>query len=734
MKTEYTEAFHRRILPSDIPIEAVATCPLPGMVVPDKFAFSPDDRWLTYLFSTENNLTQQLSVFDPETCRSRLVVDARDLGDTEESLSLEEKLRRERLRQRVLGVTQYAWARSTERILVPLRGDLYIQDGLNGKLRKLAGGNGGPLQDARFSPDGRWVAYVQDAELYGIPAEGGTPRQLTSGARGTGRTHGLAEYTAQEEMGRRQGYWWSPDSNFIAFTEVDETHIPVYRILHQGKDEVGEAAQEDHRYPFAGQANARVRLGVIPVSGGEAIWMQLGEEEDFYLARVDWFPDGSLAAQLENREQTALKLVRFDPETGRRSELLTEINTVWVNLHDMFKPLKRIGWERGGGFIWASERTGFCHLYLYNDQGQLIRPLTQGEWVVESIVGVDERNQTVYFMGTRDGSLERHLYAVSFEGEEPRRITEEPGTHAVVLDHSMGRFVDTFHALDTPPRVTLRAIADGRILGEVHAGKDPRIASLKLSPPELVHFENQDEVTLYGAVYRPPRSFGEGPFPTIVSVYGGPHKQMVSNSWEMTVAMRAQYFSSLGFLVFVLDNRGSPRRGLNFEGVIKHRLGHYEVLDQVEGVRWLVGQGLADPARVGIYGWSYGGFMAAMCLMRAPETFKVAVAGAPVSAWDGYDTHYTERYMGTPQTNPDGYRESSLMPYVGQLEGKLLLIHGLIDENVHFRHTARLINALIKARKPYDLMLFPDERHLPRKLEDRVFMEERIRDYFLENL
>ena len=198
--------------------------------------------------------------------------------------------------------------------------------------------------------------------------------------------------------------------------------------------------------------------------------------------------------------------------------------------------------------------------------------------------------------------------------------------------------------------------------------------------------------------------------------------------------MRAQYLSGLGFLVFTLDNRGSSRRGLNFEGIIKHRLGYFEVRDQVAGVQWLVRQGLTDPARVGIYGWSYGGFMAAMCLMQAPETFKVAVAGAPVAAWDGYDTHYTERYMGTPQSNPEGYRESSLTNYAARLKGKLLLIHGLIDENVHFRHTARLINALIRARKPYDLMLFPDERHMPRKLEDRVFMEERIRDYFLDNL
>jgi dipeptidyl-peptidase-4 len=208
----------------------------------------------------------------------------------------------------------------------------------------------------------------------------------------------------------------------------------------------------------------------------------------------------------------------------------------------------------------------------------------------------------------------------------------------------------------------------------------------------------------------------------------------VVNSWLMTQGMRAQYLRSQGFLVFILDNRGSARRGLAFEGAIKHDMGHHEVKDQVDGVRWLVAQGLADPQRVGIYGWSYGGYMAAMALARAPETFRAAVAGAPVSHWDGYDTHYTERYMGKPATNPQGYARSSVTAHVGGIAGRLLLVHGLIDENVHFRHTARLINALIRARIPYELMLFPDERHMPRRLEDRVFMEARIRDFFLAAL
>jgi dipeptidyl-peptidase 4 len=219
-----------------------------------------------------------------------------------------------------------------------------------------------------------------------------------------------------------------------------------------------------------------------------------------------------------------------------------------------------------------------------------------------------------------------------------------------------------------------------------------------------------------------------------VMVYGGPHAQLVRNSWLLTANMRAQYLRRSGFLVFVLDNRGSARRGQTFESTIRHELGCVEVDDQVDGVAWLAAQGLADPQRVGVFGWSYGGYMALMCLLRAPEIFRAAVAGAPVTSWDGYDTFYTERYMGTPQSNPQGYERSSVMPYVQNLRGQLLLVHGLIDENVHFRHTARLINALIKARKPYSLLLFPDERHMPRSEDDRIYMEERLRDFFVESV
>lgn len=725
-----------RTAAAPLSLEEVAKYPLPGTSIAGSFQWSPDGRSLTMLDSADGSLVRQLWVEPVDGSAPRRVMFEPEGGEREEDLSPEEKLQRERKRERNLGVTQYAWAEQGTRVLVPVRGELWVQDGPDAAPRRLVDAEAGPALDPLLSPDGKRLAWVRDAEVYVLDDvdAGGEPRQLTQGARGTGKTNGLAEYVAQEEMDRHRGFWWSRDGERIAYAEVDETHIPRYRIAHQGAGEPD--AYEEHGYPFAGRANARVRLGVVPRGGGPTVWMQLrleGEPDDeLYLARVHWLPDGGLAAQLENRAQTRLDLVRFDPATGEGTPLLSERSDVWVNLHDDFRALEGKGEPSlAGALLWSSEGTGFRHLYLHDRDGKLLRALTSGEWMVDHVVGVDEAGGQVYFTATKDGPTEQHLYRVPLAGGEVVRITTEPGVHAIAMARDCSTFVDTWSDLDTPPRITLRR-ADGTALRALPVADDPRVAALRLPPPRLVTLRSRDGVELHAALYQPPA--GAGPAPAIVSVYGGPHAQRVTRSWGMTVDLRAQYLASLGFVVWKLDNRGSARRGLRFEGAIKNDMGNLEVEDQVDGVRWLVAEGLVDPARVGIYGWSYGGYMAAMALARAPETFKAAVAGAPVTSWDGYDTHYTERYMGTPASNPSGYASSSVLTHVPNIRGSLMIVHGLIDENVHFRHAARLIDALVKARKPHDLMLFPSERHMPRSEADRVYMEERMRDFFVEQL
>ncbi|HET6582396.1 MAG TPA: DPP IV N-terminal domain-containing protein, partial [Nannocystaceae bacterium] len=624
-----------------IPIEAVARYPLPGTgKVPSLVRPDPTSTMLTYLWSREGSLTRQLYAHDPERGDRKQMFTLPGEGATEENLSQEEKLRRERTRERGLGVTSYGWAREANIVMIPVRGEVWVQEGAYGTPRKVVSGTDHPAIDPQITRDGQWIGFVRDGELYVVSTKSGEPQQVTTGARGTGKTNGLAEYIAQEEMSRQHGFWWSHDASQLAFEEVDETQIPVWRIVHQGADT---PSFEDHRYPFAGAANAKVRLGVIARDGGEPAWMDVAMdgEDEVYLARVHWTPTGRLLAEIENRLQTRLQLVEFDRVTGARKVLVDEASDVWINLDDSFHALK--AGEHAGRFVWSSERTGFRHLYLYEGDGTLVRALTEGEWLVDDLVDVDEVRGLAYFTASKDGPTERHVYRVPLGGGAIERLTQEPGMHSAVLDRSYGMFVDSWSTTSTPPQIAIRPLAaagDAALARPIDIEVDPKIAELGLTPPELVTLQSRDGVTLHGAVYRPPPEAGPGPWPVIVSVYGGPHAQRVTNSWEQTVDMRAQYLRGLGYLVFKLDNRGSARRGLAFEAPLKYDMGDIEVQDQVDGVRWLVEQGLADPERVGIYGWSYGGYMAAMALARAPETFKAAVAGAPVTSWDGYDTHY----------------------------------------------------------------------------------------------
>ncbi|MFP5326084.1 MAG: DPP IV N-terminal domain-containing protein, partial [Acidimicrobiia bacterium] len=685
----------------------VARYPLPGVAVPDSLAFSPSGKYLTYLHSPDHSLSRRLFLIDVEAGETTELFASEGSGVTEDNLSLEEKLRRERARDLGLGVTTYAWASDADVLLVPFPDAVRVWR--DGEVVEAVRTADEPALDPRLSPDGSMLAFVRGGELFTVPTDGsGKRRQLTRGA-GDGLTHGLAEFVAQEEMHRSQGYWWSLDATCIAYTEVDERHIPVYRIVHQGSDAVGAGAQEDHRYPFAGADNVRVRLFVAELGRtlAKPIELDLGDAE--YLARVNWLPDGSLVAQLQNRTQNRLELVRFDLPSGERQSLFVEESPTWINLHDMFRPLA------DGRFLWASQRGGHAQLEIRTSTGELEVAVTAGEEEVLSVEALDEDAGLVWYLAAAGFPLERHLYEARLDGRGVRRITNGRGLHSGPVSATARLFVDSAHDVTSPPQVTVRPLAEERDAKPVVFEPDPRLQELEMEPPEFRSFTTADGAELHAALYVPA---GEPPYPVVLSVYGGPGVNRVYDGWNLTVAMRAQYLRQRGFLVVACDNRGGVWRGKGFEDAVHRNLGDLEVRDQVEVVEQLVASGLADRERVGIYGWSYGGYLAAMCLARAPEVFRAAVAGAPVTHWDGYDTHYTERYMGTPADNPDGYETSSVMHHASSIRGRLLLVHGLIDENVHFRHTARLINALIKERIPYELMLFPNERHSPRSEDD----------------
>lgn len=722
------------------PIEKIVQYPLPGYCSPTSVNFSPDDNLISYLLSPDQTLNRKVFIFDLTTCKQELFFSPPDGGLDEENLSQEEKFRRERSRERGLGVTRYEWVKTSSKkttIMVPLPAGIYFTD--RSLLPQLKLPSETSIVDPHLSPDGTMLAYVRDHELHALDLLYNRSKRLTSGANGTTKTHAVAEYIAQEEMERKNGYWWSPDSKYIAFTEVDSSEIPLYRIVHQGKSTVGSEAQEEHAYPFAGALNVKVRLGVAPVIGGPVTWMDLccggnGNVDHEYLARVNWMHGNILVAQVLHRSHSKLKLIKFDIKTGQGRCIFIEEHDKWVNLHDCFTPL-----DKGGGFLWASEKTGFRHVYLHDENGVCLGPVTQGKWMVEQIVGVNEASGFVYFTGTLDSPLECHLYrAKMFSQESPVKLTHGKGKHVVVLDHQMQKFVDIHDSLDSPPRVSLCSLQDGSLimsLYEQHASTIPRVKKLQLEPPKIIQIQAKDGIVLYGALYKPDEEkFGPPPYKTMVSVYGGPGVQLVSDSWVNTVDMRAQYLRSKGILVWKMDNRGSSRRGVAFEAAMKYNFGRFDAEDQVAGTEWLIKEGLAKADHIGLYGWSYGGYLSAITLSRFPDVFRCAVSGAPVTSWDGYDSFYTEKYMGMPDENKSGYSFGAVMNHVGNLKGKLLLVHGLIDENVHFRHTARLVNALVGARKVYELLIFPDARHMPRPLKDRLYMEERIWDFIQRSL
>jgi dipeptidyl-peptidase-4 len=692
-----------------ITLDDVAARPLPGMAVPVHFRFAPDGRTLYYLTSHEESLALALTAYDLTTGVSRVIAAPAEAV----SRTLAEELRRERERNLWQGIT---WFEVADTALLYGQGTAVRYRDAGGRvhdLPQLAG-----AETPTLTADGRRVVFHRDGELWLLDLPGGTPRPLTQGAEPPGLTHGMADYIAQEEFDRLEGFWISPDGRWIAYETVDQRHVPVFPIVHWEAEPV---TVEEHRYPFAGQANARVALSVLALAGGAPRRLSLPElDEEGYLARVAWTPAGELAVMTVPRRQDRLVWRLFDPATGAVRELWRETNPLWVNVANDTR------FFRDGSVLLTAELDGYRHLYRLSPGGHPVQ-LTRGPWAVTRVVDVDEAAGLVYFEATRESPLERQFYRVSLAGGTVERLSEEPGWHQVTMGPDHRWWVDRVERLDRAPTIRLHRLGEPDAV-VLHQGVSAE--ALGLCPPELVEVPGPDGTRLYGAVYAPVGDPPAAGWPVLVSVYGGPHAQTVQNAWHLTVDLEAQYMARHGYLVFRLDNRGMAHRGLAFEQHVYRRFGTIEVDDQVAGVQWLVTHRGADPARIGVEGWSYGGFMTLTCLTKRPDVFKVGVAGAPVTDFRFYDTGYTERYMATPHDNPEGYEEASVLSHAARLRGHLLIIHGLLDENVHFRHTARLMAVLNAAGLAYEALILPESRHSVRGTATLRQVAERRTEFF----
>ena len=693
--------------------------------------FSPDGKLVTYLQGKASN-KDRLDIWAYDTTRrqSRLLVDSAALVPQEAALSPEEEARRERARTSSLsGIVEYDFSADSRRLLIPLNGDLYLYDltvAADRAVRRLTE-TAAAETDARFSPRGRYVSFVREQNLYVIDLTSGEERAITQGGAGV-LSFGMAEFIAQEEMDRSTGYWWSPDETKLAYTRVDESPVDEVERFEIYAETVKVIRQ---RYPAAGRANAKVDLFVATLTnrGIEARELSAASAGDGYLARVNWLPDSqSLAVQRQARDQQFLELLRIDVATGTTKRLLEERSETWIDLYEELTFLKS-----RPAFIWASARSGYKHLYLYDLEGRLIRPLTAGNWMVVGDAGeraleaVDEKRGLVYFTANRDTPLERHLYSAPLDGSsEPleveksiQRVSTTAGWHSSVLSSNGQLWLDTYSNPDTPTSLTLRR-TDGRVIDVLVPNTFD--ASHPYAPFRAAHqrtefgtLQAEDGQTLYYQLIKPINFDPTQRYPVIVDVYGGPGNQRVRNAWggfpRGNEGFFRQYLAQQGYLVFTLDNRGTGFRGTTFEGALHRRMGSIEIEDQVRGVEFLRSLPYVDARRVGVFGWSYGGYMALMAMVRAPDYFTAGVAGAPVTDWRLYDTHYTERFMSTPADNPEGYRDGMVMTHAANLRGCLLVMHGMADDNVLFTHSTALFKTLQDLRKPFEVMPYPGSKH-----------------------
>lgn len=590
----------------------------------------------------------------------------------------------------------FQWSSNGQEMLVSVEGDLFLLHTGTGKWTQLTA-TPQVEHDPKLSPDGRLVSFRREHDLYSLEVASGKVTRLTADGTAT-LWNGELDWVYPEELNLSTAHWWSPDSRQIAYLQFDvgrESVFPQVDLLSW------RAIAEPERFPQPGTPNADVRLGVVPAEGGATRWMNIGETRDHLLARVYWSPDSrAVAYERLNRIQNRLDLGLAETETGNSRVLLTERDPYWVNVNDEFRFL-----GRGAQFLWGSERDGWRHLYLGSVDDKRLSQITRGDWEVTQVAGVNQETREVFFVSSEQSPLERQLYRVRLDGKLKQRLSGGQGTHSVSMSPTTEYYLDTYSSLASPPSRTLHE-SDGAQIAMYQEAAPPDVEIL---PAEIVSLKAADGAVLYARMIKPAGFSPDKKYPVIVMIYGGPGVQTVRDAWASPNF--DQVLAQNGYLIWQLDNRGSSGRGHAWESKIHHETGTHELSDQLDGINYLARLGFADTARVGISGWSYGGYMTLYALANAPGVFKAGIAGAPVTDWRNYDTIYTERYMGLPEKNPEGYKRSSPQTNADKINARLLILHNIEDDNVHFQNSVQMAAALQKQGKLFQMLVYPQKSH-----------------------
>lgn len=659
---------------------------------------SPDGATVLFLRAPPGKAVLELHELNVSTGEARqLLTPDTVLKGAEEQLSVEEKARRERMRITVGGFTSYGLSPDGGTVLLQLSGKLYTFVRATGAVKELPV-PAGVVLDPQFSPDGTQVSYVRDRELCVLDLRSLKERVLTRGSTEL-VSNGDAEFVAQEEMNRFHGYWWSPDSKALAYQQTDTTPLELFHIQDPRHPENTPVA---FRYPRAGKANALVKVGVIPAAGGKTTWLSWDAEKFPYLARVVWAPNAPLSLLVQNRQQTEQRVLTADPRTGVTSVLMTEVDDAWLNLPNG-------DWPRwlpdGSAFLWMTERNGAWELELRGKDGQPMRTVVPFTMNLRELSAVDAAGKAVMVLAGADPTS-NELWRVPLEaGGAPVRVSKEEGVRTVQFSENASTYVETLGS-----RSAFRVV---RVFSADGTQKALMPAATQVPPfqPNVTWMKVGEGAGLHAVVVRPRAFDARKRYPVVVSVYGGPHHNMVTSALD--AYLREQWMADHGFIVVAVDGRGTQWRGRAWERAIKGQFGSVPLADQVSGLKLLGAQvPQMDLSRVGILGWSFGGYMSALAVLRRGDVFHTAVAGAPVVEWDDYDTHYTERYLGLPQTAAAAYTDGSLLKYARDLNRPLLLIHGTADDNVYFFHTLKLSDALTRAGRDHTVLPLAGFTHL----------------------